>query len=47
MEYSDYFFNLNCYIHNVSADVSFSFLQIFHVEPAQNLKLNPLFNPPG
>ena len=32
IEYLDYCLNLYCYIHNVSADASFDFVQVFHVE---------------
>ena len=32
LEYSDHWPHLYCYTHNVSANISFSFLQVFHVK---------------
>ena len=38
IEYSDYHLHLHCYTHNVSANMSFGLLQVFHAktqEPTQ------------
>ena len=42
-------YSLHCHIHNVSADASFSLVQVFHVdlESLQSLEPNPLFYPRG
>ena len=50
LEYLDYWPHLYFYIHNVSADMSFGLLHVFHVETlefTQNVELNPLFEPQG
>ena len=32
LEYSDYLSHLYCYTHNISADICFDFLKVFHIE---------------
>ena len=45
----DYYLHLYCYILNVSADMSFSLLQVFVKiqKPTWNFEPHPLFNPQG
>ena len=42
LEYSDYYY-LYCYTHNVSVDMSFGLLQVFHVELGSQHRTSNLF----
>ena len=50
LKYSDSCLLLHCYTTNVSADMSFGFLQVFSDrsrEPTQSLEMKSFFNPRG